>query len=171
VSSADPNGQATGASGAIDDELDYYQLLGVTHSATRADITHAYRDAMKRVHPDRRHPADRAAAEEHAKLLNRAFRTLSRPDSRRAYDATIKTRAVQDQIMSQYFGGFGMPGSADPYGDRHRRPRTAADLEAQKRNDRNAMVSVFIVFAGATLVVVALLILWSILDTVLGRLL
>jgi DnaJ-class molecular chaperone len=170
VTSTHSDEQSTRTPIATDDEIDYYQLLGVPYTATRADITRAYREAMKRSHPDRRHPTERAAAEEHAKLLNRAFTTLSRTDSRRTYDSTIKARVVQDQIMSQYFGGFGMPGSADPYGDRHRRPPTPAERQDQKRNDRNAMFSVVIVFAGATIAVVALLILWAVVDAVFGRL-
>ncbi|MEA2514583.1 MAG: hypothetical protein QOF33_4844 [Thermomicrobiales bacterium] len=161
MSSAHSNRQSTEASGAVHDETDYYQLLGVPYSASRADIVRAYRAAMKRIHPDRQLPAERAAAEEQAKLLNRAFSTLSRAESRRAYDTTIKAQAVQDQIMSQYFGGFGMPGSADPLGDRLRRQPTAAERRTQKRNDRNAMASVVIVFAGGTFAVIALLILWA----------
>jgi DnaJ-class molecular chaperone len=153
---------------ASDDEIDYYHLLGVPYTASRTDITRAYRAAMKRSHPDRFHPSERPAAEEHAKLLNRAFTTLSRADSRHAYDATIKARTVQDQIMSQYFGGFGMPGTADPYGNNLRRPATAADRQHQKHNDRNAMVSILIVFGGATIAVVVLLLLWALADAVLG---
>lgn len=165
MTSRHANRQTTGTPSATA-ELDYYQLLGVPYTATRAEITRAYRDAMKRFHPDRRDPAERAAAEEHAKLLNRAFTTLSKTESRRTYDATIKARVVQDQIMSQYFGGFGMPGSADPYGDRHRRPSTAADRRNQRRNDRHAMASIVVVFTGATLAVVFLVVLLAVIGAV-----
>jgi DnaJ-class molecular chaperone len=161
VSSAHSRRQTSSRNDRVDDSADYYQILGVPYSATKADITRAYRDAMKRAHPDRRQPADRATAEEHAKLLNRAFTTLSRAESRRAYDATIKAQTVQDQIMSHYVGGFGMPGSADPYGRRLRREPTSAERRDQQRDDRNAMVSVVIVFAAVTLAAVALLLVWA----------
>ncbi len=170
MSSPHTHRRSTQGSGTVEDGPDYYQLLGVPYSASRSDITRAYREAMKRVHPDRQQPAERAAAEEHAKLLNRAFSTLSRAESRRAYDTTIKAQAVQDQIMSQYFGGFGMPGSGDPFGDRLRRQPTAAERRDQQRNDRNAMASVVIVFAGGTFAVIALLILWAALTALVGGL-
>jgi DnaJ-class molecular chaperone len=169
VSSTNSRREPTSAPGAVE-EIDFYQLLGVPYSASRADITRAYREAMKRTHPDRQHPADRAAAEEHAKLLNRAFKTLSQAESRRTYDTSIKARAVQDQIMSQYFGGFGMPGSGDPFGTDLRRAPTAAERRHRQRNDRNAMVSVVVVFAGATLAVVVLLLLWAAISEVFGGL-
>ena len=169
VSSTNSRREPTSTPGAVDD-IDFYQLLGVPYSASRADITRAYREAMKRAHPDRHHPADRAAAEEHAKLLNRAFTTLSHTDSRRAYDTSIKARAVQDQIMGQYFGGFGMPGSGDPFGSDLRRSPTASERRNRQRNDRNAMVSVVAVFAGVTLAVVLLLLLVSAVEAIFGRL-
>jgi len=143
------------------EDVDYYRILGVPYTATRAEITRAYRKAMKRVHPDRQPPSAREAAEQHARLLNRAYSTLAHTESRRAYDMSIKAQAVQDQIMSQYFGGFGMPGSGDLSGERFRQPPTAADRRNQKRNDRNAMVSIVVVFAGATVAVVALLVIWA----------
>jgi DnaJ-class molecular chaperone len=142
----------------------------VPYSATRADITRAYREAMKRIHPDRRRPAEREAAEEHAKLLNRAFATLSRADSRRSYDTSIKARTVQDQIMSQYFGGFGMSGSADPFGARSRPAPTPQERREQRRNDRNAMVSVVVVFALVTVGAVTLLVLWGAVSAALNAL-
>ncbi len=146
------------------DAQDFYHLLGVPYSATRPEITRAYREAMKRIHPDRQAPAHRAAAEERAKLLNRAYSTLAHTESRRAYDTSIKAQTVQDQIMTQYFGGFDMPGSRNPTGEHLRRAPTTAERRDKQRSDRQAMVSVVIVFAGATIAVVLLLVLWGALE-------
>jgi DnaJ-class molecular chaperone len=145
------------------DEEDYYQVLGVPYHATAGEITHAYRLAMKATHPDRQSPVRRAAAEERAKLLNRAFTTLSKTHLRQAYDKKIKAHVVQDQIMSRYVGGFSMPtaNGADPYAESLRRQLSRAEREERARGERHAMVSVVLVFAGAMAVVIALLLLWA----------
>jgi DnaJ-class molecular chaperone len=153
------------------DRADYYEILGVPYTATFHEITRAYRDAMKRAHPDRQRPDRRAAAEERAKLLNTAFRTLSKAESRRAYDATIKATAVQDQIMNRYFGGFAVPGEhADPFGNNLRRKQSSAERADQRRADRSAIVSIFFVFAAITLVALGLLIVFALFDALAGRL-
>lgn len=146
----------------LDEGVDYYQLLNVPYAATSQEIGRAYRVAMKRSHPDRHRPDLRSAAEERAKLLNRAFTTLSRTESRRAYDETIKGAQVQQQIMSHYFGGRPPGETHDRFGDALRRSKTRAEREDERRADRSAFVSILIVFGGATVAVIALLILWSI---------
>lgn len=144
---------------------DYYKLLGVPYTATFQEITRAYREAMKRAHPDRHRPERRAAAEERAKQLNRAFTTLSKAESRRAYDAEIKATAIQDQIMSRYVGGFAVPGETnDPFGRSLKRTRTEAERADQKRADRSAKASILFVFAGITLFVITLLVLTTVVE-------
>jgi curved DNA-binding protein CbpA len=147
------------------DELDYYQLLGVSYSATHAEITRAYRTAIKRVHPDRQNPEARAAAEERAKQLNRAFTTLSKPELRRHYDQRIRPQIVQDQIMNRYVGGFGIPG-AHPNDDILRRQPTVAEQRDRALAHRSALWSIVLVFAGITLAVVGALVLWAILNAI-----
>ena len=145
----------------LDEDVDYYKLLNVPYTATFQEITRAYREAMKRAHPDRAHPERRAAAEERAKLINRAFTTLSNADTRREYDNSIKASAVQSQIMSHYFGGR-VPGQgADPFGERLRREKTRAEREEQRRSDRSAVASILIIFGGITVIVIAMLVLWA----------
>lgn len=154
--------QSRGA-GAAAPKSDYYKLLGVPHTATFKEITRAYREAMKRAHPDRHRPDSRAAAEERAKLLNLAFTTLSKADTRRAYDQTIKAEAVQEELMSRYVGGFVVPNrQGDPFGDRLRRERTSAEKADQRRTDRSAMLSIFAVFAAVALFVIALLLVFTV---------
>ncbi|MER3439363.1 MAG: molecular chaperone DnaJ [Chloroflexota bacterium] len=139
--------------------MDYYEVLGVPYSASPEEITRAYRQAMKRIHPDRQR-SDRRRAEEQAKLLNRAYATLRRPETRRQHDVSLKHKVVQQQIMSSYFGGFA-PGAADVNGTRFRRPPTAAERRARQRDDQSAMVSIVVIFTGVTLAVIAGLVLWA----------
>ena len=143
--------------------VNYYQLLGVPYTATATEITRAYRDAMKRTHPDRAAAQDREHAEERAKTLNLAWKTLTRPAERTRYDQTLRKDLVQDQIMSQYFGGMGMPGGRDDrFGDALRREQTAFEKKERKQSDRGAVVSVMLIFAAATVLVVCLLVAWAV---------
>ena len=154
------NTNARAQAPAPDQGIDYYKLLGVPCTASAREITRAYREAMRRAHPDRQRPEARAAAEERAKLINRAFTTLSKADARRAYDATIKAEAVQEQIMNRYFGGMGMPGSgADPFAESLRRAETPAEKADRVRTDRTAITTIFAVFGGAMLAVIVMILL------------
>jgi DnaJ-class molecular chaperone len=169
VSSFGPR-TGTGTAEPVDGELDYYQLLGVPYQATTAEITRAYRTAMKRAHPDHQGPGGRAAAEEQAKLLNHAFTTLSKPSSRSAYDTKIRARMVQDQIMSHYIGGFAVSGSqtADPFARHLRRQPTYAERQERAQSDRKAIVHLLVLFAFVMLVFVAALLLWAALTALVG---
>ena len=166
------NGRATGES-ADPDADNYYQLLGVPYSASAAEITRAYRAAMKRAHPDRHRADRRAAAEELTKLLNRAYATLSKPLLRQAYDRSIRAQIVQDQLMGRYVGGFHVPGGGgpDPLASAPRREPTPAERREQRQADRDAVISIGVVFGGVTLAVVALLLLWAVVTSALAALL
>ncbi len=155
----------------ISGERDYYALLGVSYTARFKEITRAYREARTTAHPDRQRPEGRAAAEERAKLLNRAFTTLSHVESRRAYDREIKSTAIQDQIMSRYADGLTVPnGAADPFAEALRRPKTKAERLEQRRADRSATVNLFVVFAAIAGLVVTLLLLTAVVGYVLDHL-
>lgn len=117
---------------------------------------------MKRTHPDTVPPALRNEAEEHAKLLNLAMRTLTKSGDRQRYDSTLRKDLVQDQIMSQYFGGMGMPGGRDDrFGEALRREQTEQEKNERKLTDRSAILSVLLIFGGATALVVCSLIAWA----------
>jgi DnaJ-class molecular chaperone len=145
---------------------DYYKLLGVPYTATFQEITRAYREAMKRAHPDRHRPERRASAEELAKQLNRAYTTLSKVETRRAYDAQIKTSAIQEQIMGRYVSGN--PTSAnvhDPFAESLRRSQSKAELAEKRRADRSATASILFVFAGIAVLVIGFLLLTTIVNS------
>ncbi|MCO5177080.1 MAG: DnaJ domain-containing protein [Thermomicrobiales bacterium] len=62
---------------------DYYSLLGVSRTASEADIKKAYREKARKLHPDVNKAAD---AEEKFKAVNEAYQVLSDADKRSRYD-------------------------------------------------------------------------------------
>lgn len=104
----------------FDPTLDYYQVLGVPVTATAEEIRHAYRELMRRCHPDRvRDPDQRRIAEERAKLLNAAYAVLGDPVQRRAYDEQLRQRAVAEFLFQRYTGP-GPTGTRMMFGRRSR---------------------------------------------------
>lgn len=86
------------------DSKDYYQILGVTKSASEADIKKAYRKLALQYHPDR-NKGDKAA-EEKFKEVTKAYEVLSDPQKRQTYDQFGEAAFTQ--------GGPGGPGG--PFG-------------------------------------------------------
>src|SRR5881296_1249170 len=64
---------------------DYYEILGVSRSASEDDIKKAYRKLALRYHPDR-NPEDRHEAEERFKEISEAYQVLSDAERRSLYD-------------------------------------------------------------------------------------
>jgi curved DNA-binding protein len=65
-------------------ERDFYEVLGVSRTASQEEIQRAYRKLARAYHPDlNRDPA----AEERFKKIAEAYQVLSDPEARRRYDA------------------------------------------------------------------------------------
>ncbi|MEY4298074.1 MAG: hypothetical protein RLZZ423_1253 [Cyanobacteriota bacterium] len=70
----------------------YYQLLQISPEASGTELRQAFRSLSKRYHPDTTELPE-PEAREAFRRLQQAYLTLSDPDRRRAYDASL--RAVQ----------------------------------------------------------------------------
>jgi curved DNA-binding protein CbpA len=65
---------------------DPYLVLGVSPTATQAEITHAYRDRLRSHHPDTRHPPASKTADDDLRQVLAAYGLLRDPASRADYD-------------------------------------------------------------------------------------
>ncbi len=71
----------------------YYNFLGLTPSATREEIKHAYMTIAKKYHPDKFRKAQselKKMSYEIAKRANEAFAVLNHPNRKRVYDEALK---------------------------------------------------------------------------------
>lgn len=80
---------------------DYYEILGVSKSATDDELKKAYRKLAKKYHPDA-NPDNKQEAEAKFKEVNEAYENLSDPQKRRMYDQF-------GTVDPQGFGGAGGP--------------------------------------------------------------
>jgi molecular chaperone DnaJ len=72
---------------------DFYQVLGVSDSASQSDIKKVYRRLAKQYHPDA-NPGDAAAAERF-KEISEAHSVLSDPEKRKQYDQMRRLGAFE----------------------------------------------------------------------------
>jgi len=131
----------------MDKKRDYYEVLGVSKTATADEIKKAYRKLAIKYHPDR-NPGDKAA-EEKFKEAAEAYDVLSNQEKRQKYDQFGHNMGPQgfgggfysgggmsmEDIFSQFgdifgggFGGFGGFGGATGGGRARRRVRKGSDL-------------------------------------------
>jgi curved DNA-binding protein CbpA len=78
--------------------VDYYKILGVKRTATAAEIKSAYRRLARQRHPDVNGGSEHAARR--FALLALAYRTLSDPQERAAYDARREKEQQQRNSAS-----------------------------------------------------------------------
>lgn len=120
------------------EKRDYYDVLGVSRTATQVEIKKGYRAKAKQYHPDISQEPD---AEVHFKEVNEAYEVLSNEENRAAYDRYGHAGVNGNGGFGDPFGGFGGQGS--PFGDifetffgggmggstRARAPQRGADIQ------------------------------------------
>lgn len=152
---------AAGRPAKFDPTINYYHVLNVQPTATKAEITQAYRELIRHTHPDRfGNEAEREKAEERCKLLNAAHMVLTKTELRREYDQSIRQTAVSDALFQRYTGNSA--GQPSPYASRSA-PMSPHTAREQKRANRSAFFQLLLatfIFAAIimTIIVVASLI-------------
>ena len=97
--------------------MNFYQILNVKQTATKAEIKSAYKSLIKKYHPDI-YKGDKAFAERKTKEINEAFDTLSDPTKKAEYDASIAPKVN----YSDYYSSYSNTNSSSTYRPRYSEP-------------------------------------------------
>ena len=119
------------------DKRDYYEVLGLSRTATEVEITKSYRGLAKKYHPDQNPGDSEVVAKYHE--VTEAYEILRDPERRQIYDryghaglangAASTGAADFSEVFNDLLGGlFGSGGGGGRR--RQRGPQRGADIEA-----------------------------------------
>jgi formylglycine-generating enzyme required for sulfatase activity/curved DNA-binding protein CbpA len=92
----------------MQDERDYYSILGVSANAPDMEIRRAFRARAKELHPDSKPAGEREQAHREFNLLTEAYETLKDAERRRDYDEAMRAsrQLARIDVQSQPPGAF-----------------------------------------------------------------
>ena len=137
------------------EKRDYYEVLGVSKTATDEEIKKAYRKLALKYHPDY-NPGDKSA-EEKFKEINEAHEVLSDPEKRKRYDqfgfAGVDPNFGAGAGGPGYGGGFGGFGDfgdlGDIFGEFFGGGRSRGSAQNAPRRGENVMARLELTFEEA----------------------
>lgn len=83
--------------------MTHYEILGVRKTASTDEIKNAYKQLVKKYHPDV-YPGDKTFAEKKTQEINAAYDVLSDPDKKREYDELISPHTTTSYTPPDYEG-------------------------------------------------------------------
>lgn len=127
------------------DQINYYQVLGVSREASREEIRSAYRRLAKERHPD-----NSGGSAEEFSLLQEANAVLSDPNRRRQHDEALDLAYAADQLADLDFSSLedelaakrqeresSGPGLGERLRDRFRRKEDPEDGDRDRSGSRS----------------------------------
>ena len=96
---------------------DFYEVLGLSKTASDDEIKKAYRKLAMKYHPDRNQGEASSEAESKFKEVKEAYEMLSDPEKRSAYDQYGFAGVDPNMRGGPGAGGAGFGGFADSFGD------------------------------------------------------
>lgn len=91
--------------------MTHYEILGIRKTATTDEIKTAYKQLVKKYHPDV-YPGDKTFAEKKTQEINAAYDVLSDPDKKREYDELISPHTSTSYTPPDYDGYTYNPSSS-----------------------------------------------------------
>ena len=90
--------------------MTHYEILGIRKTASSDEIKTAYKQLVKKYHPDV-YPGDKTFAEKKTQEINEAYDVLSDPDKKREYDELISPHTSTTYTPPDYSGYTYSPNS------------------------------------------------------------